>query len=168
MINANEGKLLNLNALATTNATSSHAISFDTKGYDYLNLYVACGSHNSATQGITSIAVSEHDTTTSASSQTTIAGLSSATEASTSATNVLPAAATMALGGIANALQVDLRKRKRYLGVVVKADSIAAGMPISVVGILSRSKQSADTAAQKAGKNLAATNYSGCMAVISA
>lgn len=166
MISSNEGKLVNMNALATTNATALKAMSFDTLGADTLNLYVACGSHNSATQGITAITISESDTVTSASSMTDIASLSSATAASTSAANVLPDAATMAEGGIVTEFQIDLRKRKRYMGVEVTTGAVAAGMPISVIGRLSRSGQSCDTAAEKAGIDLADTSYSGCMAVV--
>jgi len=166
MIGANEGKLLNMNALATTNATALKSMSFDTIGHDNLNLMVACGSHDSATQGITQILVSESDTVTSASSMTDIAALCSATATSTAASNVLPTAAVMALGGIVSELQIDLKKRKRYIGVEVKTEAVAAGMPVSVIGRLTGSAQSADSAAQKAGINLADTNYSGCMAVI--
>jgi len=164
MISSNEGKLVNMITMATTNATALKAMSFDTLGADTLNLYVACGSHNSATQGITAITISESDTVTSASSMTDIASLSCATAASTSAANVLPDAATMADGGIVTEFQIDLRKRKRYLGVELTTG--AAGMPISVIGRLSRSGQSCDTAAEKAGIDLADTSYSGCMAVV--
>ena len=167
MINGNEGQLVNMNALATTNATALKALSFDTLGFDNLNLYIACGSHNSATQGVTELLVSDSDTETAAGSMTDIAALCSATETSTSASNVLPAAAIMAVGGIITELQIDLRKRKRYIGVEVKTGAVAAGMPVSVVGRLTRSGQSADTAAEKAGIDLADTDYSGCMAVVS-
>lgn len=164
MISSNEGKLVNMITMATTNATALKAMSFDTLGADTLNLYVACGSHDSATQGITAITISESDTVTSASSMTDIVALSSATATSTSAANALPDAATMAKGGIVTEFQIDLRKRKRYLGVELTTG--AAGMPISVIGRLSRSGQSCDTAAEKAGIDLADTSYSGCMAVV--
>ena len=166
MIDANEGKLVNMNALATTNATAYQRMSFDAKEHDQLNLCIACGSHDSATQGITEILASESDTVTSASSMVDIAALCSATETSTSASNTLPAAAVMALGGIVTELQIDLRKRKRYIGVEVKTAAVAAGLPVSVIGRLTRSEQSADSAAQKAGVDLADTNYNGCMAVV--
>lgn len=163
----NEGKTVVDIGLATTNATARHRMSFDTLGHDALNIYVACGSHDSATQGITEIIISDDDSDTSASNQTGIAALSSATETSTSFSNTLPTAAVMALGGIANEIQVDLLKRKRYVGVDVETTAVAAGMPVVVIARMTRSAESKDSATQKAGIDLAATNVSGCMAVVS-
>ncbi len=162
-----EGKMVTKSALATTNATAYHRLSFDKSGHDRANILVAIGSHDSATQGITELLISDSDTITSASSMTDIAALCSATETSTAASNVLPAAAVQALGGILTELQIDLRKRKRYIGVEVKSTAVAAGMPVAVIARLTDSKEaSADSAAEKAGLDLAATNVSGCMAVI--
>lgn len=166
MLPMNEGKHVVDIGLATTNATARHRMSFDTLNQDALNVYVACGSHDSATQGITEIIVSDDDTVTSASSQTGIAALSSATETSTSFSNVLPTAAVMALGGIVTEFQIDLKERKRYVGIDVETTAVAAGMPVSTMARMTRSAESKDSATQKAGIDLAATNVSGCMAVV--
>jgi len=167
MIPSNEGKQVIDLALATTNATATHALSFDTKGSDQANFYLTCGSHNSATQGITSVVVAESDTVTSPSSMTTIAALSSGTSTSTSASNQLVGAAVMALGGVYQELQMDLRKRKRYVGITVTSGAVAAGMPICNLGRISRNEQSADSATEKDQPDLTATNVSGCMQVVS-
>jgi hypothetical protein len=167
MIPSDEGKTACLPFLATTNATATHDINIDTKGSDHLNIYVACGSHNSATQGITEIFLSESDTVTSPSSQTAIPALSSGTATSTSASNTLPTAAVMALGGVVQEIQVDLRKRKRYVGAVVKSAAVAAGMPVVAIVRATRNEQSADSATEKDLEDGTATNISGCMAVVS-
>ena len=167
MINANEGKQAIDLALATTNATALHSLDIDTKGSDQLNMYVFCGSHDSATEGIDTVSVYESDTVTQATSMTLIAALSSGTATSTSASNVLPTAAVMALGGVIQEIQIDLRKRKRYIGLAVQTGAIAAGMPYGTVARFTRNEQSADTAAQKDVEDLGATNISGCMQVIS-
>ena len=168
MIHANEGKTAIDLALATTNATALHSLDIDTKGSDSINFYVSCGSHDSATEGIDTITVYESDTVTQATSMTRIAALSSASATSTNASNLLPTAALMALGGIVQEIQVDLRKRnKRYMGIAVQTGAIAAGMPYCTIARLTRNEQSADTATEKDQPDLGATNVSGCMQVIS-
>jgi hypothetical protein len=165
---SNEGKTAIDLALATTNATALHSLDIDTSGSDALNFYVSCGSHNSATEGIDTISVYESDTVTQATNMTLIAALSSGTATSTSASNVLPTAAVMALGGVIQEIQVDLRKRnKKYMGIAVQTGAVAAGMPYCTLARLTRNEQSADTAAEKDQEDLGATNISGCMQVIS-
>jgi len=168
MIHANEGKNVIDLALATTNATALHSVDMDTKGADYLNLYVFCGSHDSATEGIESITVYESDTVTQATNMDEIASISSAESTSTAASNLLPLAAVMALGGVVNEIQIDLKKRKRYIGLASKTGAIAAGMPYGVLARFTRNEQSKDTATQKAGLDLGATDVIGCMAVLTA
>ena len=166
MIPSNEGKNVVKMASAVTNATSDVAITIDTKGSDQYNAYIAVGSHDTQTAAITAITVSESDTVTSASSQTAIAALSSGTATSTSASNVLPLGAVQGLGGIVNELQIDLRKRKRYVGITASLDGIAAGCPVAIIGRETRNEQSKDAAAQKAGLDIEDTNLNACMAVI--
>lgn len=169
MIHANEGKTAIDLALATTNATAVHSLDIDTSGSDQLNLYVFCGSHNSATEGIDTVSVYESDTVTQATSMTLIAALSSgATATSTSASNILPLAAVQALGGVIQEIQIDLRKRKKYMGIAVQTGVVAAGMPYGCLARLTKNEESADSAADKDQEDLGATNISGCMMVISA
>ena len=166
MINANEGKLAISPGISVTNATALHTLDLDTSGSDQLNVLVSCGTHNSATEAIDTISVYESDTVTVATSMTLIASLSSGTATSTSASNILPTAAVMALGGNVQEIQIDLRKRKKYVGIAVISGPVAAGCSISTAARLTRNEQSADSAAQKDQEDLGATNVSGCMQVI--
>lgn len=161
-----EGKNVVKLGVAITNAASTHAITIDTKGSDQYNVLVAVGSHDTQTAAITAIVVSDSDTVTSASSQTAIAALSSGTATSTSASNILPLGAVQGVGGNVNELHIDLRKRKRYVGIEVSVDGIAAGAPLAIIGKLTRNEQSKDSAAQKAGLDIEDTNINACMVVI--
>jgi hypothetical protein len=166
MIPSNEGKNAISPGIAVTNATAEHTLDLDTSGSDQLNLYITCGTHNSSTEAIDSVSVYESDTVTQATNMDLIAALSSGTATSTSASNILPTAAVMALGGVIQELQIDLRKRKKYVGVAVISGPVAAGCSISTLARLTRNEQSADSAAQKDQVDLGATNVSGCMQVI--
>jgi hypothetical protein len=167
MINANEGKTAISPGIAVTNATAEHTLDLDTSGSDQLNFYVIAGTHNSATEAIDTVSVYESDTVTQATNMELIAALSSgATATSTSAANILPLAAVQALGGVIQELQIDLRKRKKYVGIAVQSGPVAAGCAIVTLARLTRNEQSADTAAQKDQEDLGATNVSGCMQVI--
>jgi hypothetical protein len=167
MINANEGKTAIVTALVTTNATAEHTLDIDTSGSDQANFYIIAGVHNSGTEAINTVSVYESDTVTQATNMTLIASLSSgATATSTSASNILPLAAVQALGGIIQEIQVDLRKRKKYMGIAINTGGVTAGCPVAIMARLTRNGQSADTAAQKDAVDLGATTVSGCMQVI--
>lgn len=167
MINGNEGKTAILPGIAVTDSTAEHTLDIDTSGSDQLNLYVFAGSHNSQTEAIDSVFVYESDTVTQATNMELIAALSSeATATSTEASNILPLAAVMALGGIIQEIQIDLRKRKKFLGVAIISGAIAAGASIGMIARLTRNEKSADTASEKDQEDLGATNISGCMQII--
>ena len=169
MIHGNEGKMAILPQTVTTDATAAQTLDIDTKGSDQCNVYIIAGSHDSATEAINTVSVYESDTVTQATSMTLIAALSSgATATSTSASNILPLAAVQALGGVVQEIQIDLKKRKRYLGVSLNTGAVALGPAIVVMARLTRNEQSADTAAQKDVEDLGSTNVSGCMQVITA
>ena len=167
MINGNEGKTAILVNLATTNATAEHTLDIDSSGSDQMNVYIMAGSHNSGTEAINTVSVYESDTVTQATNMELIAALSSgATATSTSASNILPLAAVQALGGIIQEIQIDLKKRKKFVGIVVESGGVTAGAAIGILARLTRNEQSADTAAQKDQVDLGSTNISGCMQVI--
>ena len=167
MIPSNEGKMAISPGIAVTNATALHTLDIDTSGSDQANVYVSCGTHNSGTEAIDTVSVYESDTITQATNMELIAALSSgATATSTSASNILPLAAVMALGGVIQEIQIDLRKRKKYVGIAVQSGPVAAGCSINTMARLTRNEQSADSAAQKDQEDLGATNISGCMQVI--
>ena len=168
MIHAQEGKTATVVNLATTNATAEHTLDLDTRGSDYLNVYVFAGSHDSQTEAIDTIFVYESDTVTQATSMTKIAALSSASATAATTDNLLPVAAVMALGGVIQELQIDLKKRKRYVGISVISGPVAAGAGITILGRSTRNAESADTATEKDQVDLGATNISGCMQVITA
>lgn len=167
MIHANEGKTAIVANITGTAATALHTLDLDTSGSDQLNMYVFCGSHVSTTECIDTVSVYESDTETQATSMTLIAALSSgATATSTSASNILPLAAVQALGGVIQEIQVDLRKRKKYMGIAIQSGIVAAAPTVGVLARLTRNEQSADTAAEKDQEDLGATTISGCMQVI--
>jgi hypothetical protein len=167
MIPSNEGKTAIVTGLVTTNATAEFTLDIDTSGSDQLNFYVCAGSHDSGTEAINTVSVYESDTVTQATNMTLIPALSSgATATSTSASNILPLAAVQALGGIIQEIQVDLRKRKKFMGIALNTGGVTAGAPVSVIARLTRNEQSADSAAQKDQLDLGETNISGCMQVI--
>jgi hypothetical protein len=167
MINSNEGKTAISPGIAVTNSTALHTLDLDTSGSDQANVYIICGTHNSSTEAIDTVSVYESDTVTVATNMALIAALSSgATATSTSASNILPLAAVQALGGVVQELQIDLRKRKKYVGIAVQSGPVAAGCSIGILARLTRNEQSADSATEKDQEDLGATNVSGCMQVI--
>jgi len=146
MIHANEGKLINMPAAsAATTATQSMVI--DGKGYDHCNIYVNIGTH--ATNGTTlaTCKVTESDTLTSISSQSAIVALTGGTVTSSSVGFVLPTVAAAGPGTIVE-FQIDLRKRKRYIGLQITPG--ATTVLVGAIARLTRSKESADTVAEKA------------------
>ena len=146
-IPSNEGSLVVVPPyLSVTNATSY--LSFDSRGWDYANIYVFCGTHTSTTAVFSSIRVAEHDTTTSASSMTQINALSSSTATAATYDNALPTGANQGKGGVVQEIQVDLRGRKRFLGISfgVATNNTAY---VGAIARLTRSKNSSDTAAEK-------------------
>ena len=168
-ISSNEGSLVVVPPyLSETNATSY--LSFDSRGWDYANIWVLCGTHTSTTAVFSSIRVAEHDTVTSASSMTQINSLSSSTATSATYDNALPTGAYQGLGGVVAEIQVDLRGRKRYLGVSfgVATNNTAY---VGAIARLTRSKNSSDTAAEKSLplplESGCDTNSIGTMSVIS-
>jgi hypothetical protein len=167
MIHANEGKTAITPGLVTTNATAEFTLDLDSSRSDQLNVYIVAGSHNSGTEAINTVSVYESDTVTQATSMTLIPALSSgATATSTSASNILPLAAVQALGGIIQEIQIDLRKRKKYVGIAVNTGGVTAGCPVAIIGRLTKNEISADSATEKDQVDLGATNISGCMQVI--
>jgi len=165
MKHSDEGSLVILTSVASLTNATNYA-SFDTKGFDQANIYTILGTGNTQTAVVTGLKISEHDTTTSASSMTDIAALCCSNTTSTSAVNSLPAAATQGKGGIVTEFQIDLRKRKRYVGLTITSDTVQTAV-LSAVARLTRSAESSDTAAEKSLPiNLGATSAVGCMQVV--
>jgi ABC-type thiamin/hydroxymethylpyrimidine transport system permease subunit len=164
MIEANQGSMVLMPPAATATNASQYA-SFKRDGHDQANIMVIIGTHTTTTAVVTGLKISESDTVTSASSMTDIAALCASNTTSTSAVNSVPAGAVQGLGAIVE-FQIDLRKRKKYIGISVLADTVATAV-IAVLARLTRSKESADTAAQKSlPLNLAATSVVSCAQII--
>lgn len=166
MIHANEGQMAIQLAHITTDSTAEQTLDIDTTGSDQLNLYVFCGSHNSSTEAIDTIFVYESDTVTQATNMTKIAALSSASATASTTDNLLPVAAVMAVGGVIQEIQIDLRKRKKYVGIAVITGVVAADTPFGMLARFTRNEESADSATEKDHEDLGATDISGCMQVI--
>lgn len=165
MIQANEGSLVALPPVASVTNASKY-MSFDKSEFDQANIMVICGTHTTTTAVVTGLKISESDTVTSASSMTDIAALCASNTTSTSAVNAIPAGSIQGLGGIITEFQLDLRKRKKYVGLTIATDTVATAV-VSAIARLTRSKQSSDSAAQKSlPLNLAATAVVGCQQII--
>ncbi len=165
MNEANEGAMVVLPPAATaTNATQT--FSFDRTGFDHANIMVIVGTHTTTTAAITGLKIAESDTITSATSMTDIAALCCSNTTSTSAVNSIPAGSVQGLGGVITEFQIDLRKRKKYIGGVIAADTVATAI-MAVLCRLTRSGESKDSATLKSlPLNKAATNVVGCMQVV--
>jgi len=174
--NNNSGIVAMPPTLQTAAGTTELAFSkLDANGqpYDYANWYINLGTQvtNCSAVHISEVLIAESDTVTSPSSMTTIVAFSGS--ATTDATHgwTIPAVLYTGKGGVCE-LQMDLRKRKKYLGAIITGAAAASNVTtISAVVLLSRGKESRDSKAQKnhAGAvygNLAMTNAQGCLALV--
>lgn len=162
-----------LQTAASTTEMAFSKLDIDGQPYDYANWYINLGTQvtNCSAVHIQEVLISESDTVTSPSSMTTIVAFSGS--ATTDATHgwTIPAVLSTGKGGIVE-LQMDLRKRKKYLGAIITGAAAASNVTtISAVVVMSRSKESHDTAARKNHTgavygNLAMTNAQGCLALV--
>jgi hypothetical protein len=146
-------------ASVATNATQS--LSFDTSGHDFGVFDVLVGTNATTSAVFTTLKFTESDTTSSPTSQSAIVSLTGGTATSTSVGFVLPTT-TIAGGGVAAEFQLDLRKRKKYVGLQITP---AQALVVGVVGRLTKD-QSADTTTTKAESNLSATSVSSCAKIV--
>jgi len=141
--------------LKLTNASAAGTIylgSFDTKGYDSANIYLASYNDSAGSSGfVSSLYLLESDTATSASSQTAIVAFTGGTATSTSVGFVITKNTSAdSIGAIE--LQVDLRKRKRYLGLYAVADAGNTNF-IGGIALFGKPETDKDTAALKVVTN---------------
>lgn len=128
-----------------TNATASWCV--DTKGFDAAVVRVGMNTHATNKAALATLKFSESDMITSPSSQTDIAALTGGTAISSSVGFVIPNATKMGLGAVIE-FQIDLRKRKRYLGLQGTPGDTTANM-LYAVAEFARPEQTKDTAAAK-------------------
>jgi len=164
-----------LQTAASTDTMSFSKLDANGQPYDYANWYINLGTQvtNCSAVHVQEILIAESDTVTSPSSMTTIVAFSGS--ATTDATHgwTIPAVLYTGKGGVVE-LQMDLRKRKKYIGVTITGAAAASNVTtISAVVLMSRGKESRDSKAQKnhAGAvygNLCMTNAQGCLALVAA
>jgi hypothetical protein len=134
-------------------------MTFDTKGFDSLKLKVCGGTAATTSALYTTLKITESDTVTNASSQTAIVALTGGTATSSSVGFVVPTSAATAANAAGHIVdfQVDLRKRKRYLGLSITP---AQGLIVGAQGQLHREEYTRDTVAEKFISNLESTTTS--------
>lgn len=136
---------------ATTASTGTQASCIDTLGprsdkMHYLECLVFWATHSTSGEAVRTITFSESDTLTSPSSQSVITELSCNTTTSTSAPNACPAVTVTGLGAI-SVFRMDIKARKRYIGLQITPGSNT--MTCGAIWIGHRLDESADSAANK-------------------
>lgn len=156
-----------------TNRMSFSTLDLEGQPYDHANWYINLGTEvtNASAVHVVEVLVAESDTVTSASSMTTIVAFSGSATTDTTHGWTIPTVATTGDGGNIE-FQMDLRRRKKYLGVSITG--AAASSNCTTIGctvLLSKGKQSHDTKARKNHTgavygNLAETLAHGCMVLV--
>lgn len=143
MIHAQQHKMVNLTPpAALVDNTSWTVAELDTKDWDYAQIYVILGATDIAMAAFT---LTESDTTGSGHANVTggIFGTSANLAGDTSA---LPTATD---DNDIFCIEVDLRKRKRFLDLTLTAGDGTSGTYACVIAILSRGRIGPDTAAER-------------------
>lgn len=151
--------------LATCATNATQTMSFDTKGYEYLNCYVLLNTHATNGTTIQTLKFSEHDSTTTVASMTDIVALTGGTATSASVGYVLPTVAVAGTGGTIE-FQIDLRARKRYLGLSITHG--ATTMYTGALALLSRAKDAPSGTTNRSESNLVSTAVQGVLQVVTA
>jgi len=130
---------------------------WDTKGYDGLNVFILGYNASAASSGcVSAVELSESDTLTSPTSQTAILDFTGGTATSTAVGFVIGGdTANTGQTGIIE-LAVDLKGRKRYVGLQVTVDQGATNF-LGILALGSRAEASKDTRANKLMPNLCNT-----------
>lgn len=170
---SNEGSNVEmLPVAAVTTVSTVNSIVFCRDNFDYANILVKVGTGNTQTAVITGIAVAESDTVTSSvTSMTNVPSLCCSNTTSTAAINALPVAAVQGVGGTITEFQIDLRKRKRYIGVRIHTDTVQTAL-VWAEAYLTRAKEylgtnlAAIAAQHSLPLNLANTAVVGCMQIV--
>ena len=147
MIPAQEGMIAFAQGAATIATGASHSMVFDSSGYDYAVIDLILGTHSTApTELLTVCKLVEHSSVTAIGSMEAIVPFTGGTEVSSSVGWVIPSG-TLTGDGTVIEFQVDLRKRKKMIGLVATHGNLAIVM--ASIAKLTRSRESADTAAEK-------------------
>lgn len=144
-----------------TNAT--HAMVFDTKGFDAANVLVALGTHAT---NLAALSVCKFTEGTNTACGDAIVALTGGTATSSSVGFVIPAATLMGPGA-AIEFQIDLRKRKRYMKLSLTPGDTTAKQTYAVA-LLHRAAEGKDSYTDKYVKNYSATSSTACAKVVQA
>lgn len=148
---------------ASVASTATTTCTFDTVKngvkYDYAIVRVFSGTQATTDPALTVLKLTESDDATTYSAITALTG---GTAGNTSGFFVIPAATVSGVGaGIE--IQIDLRKRKRYLKLnITPGTTLVLGAHVE----LTRGKEAPLTAAQKSVSNSAATSVTGVATLV--
>ena len=136
-------KLISMTPPAAIVDNASYTVAeIDTAGFDYLNIICQLGATDIA---ITALTVTESDT--SGSGHADVTGLIMGTSVDIDGTaSVLPSATD---DNKFVSFDIDLRARKRYIDVTATAGDGTNGTYLTIIGLLSRAKQSPNTVAER-------------------
>lgn len=151
----------------TIASNATQEMTFDTKGHDSLKVHVCSGTSATTSALFTTLKFAESDTVTNASSQTDIVALTGGTATSASVGFVFPLSLADQSGGGIVQFEIDLRKRKRFVGLLITSGQ-TGGHIIGAVGEMYRSAESADTVAQKFLSNLESTTNTSISKIVRA
>lgn len=136
-------KLISMTPPAAIVDNASYTVAeIDTAGFDYLNIIVQLGATDIA---MVAMSVTESDATGSGHADVTglVMGTSTDIDGNTSA---LPSSTD---DNKFVCFDIDLRARKRYIDMTITAGDGSAGTYLTVIGLLSRAKQSPNTVAER-------------------
>jgi len=150
-----------LNAAGVTNI-----MSFDRSGFDYCTIDILSGTTDTETNAIAQVNVAESDTLTTPSAMTDIPALCGSVTTSTSYMWAVPAVSATSQGSCIT-INIDLKGRKKYIGLSLLASAGGGTASIAAIARLSRAEETPITAAQRDGVDEAYTQASGCVKVVS-
>lgn len=149
---------------ASVASTATTTCLFDTVGFDYAIIDILSGTQSTTDAAITTIRVYEADTDTNTSSFSAVVALTGGTATGSTVGFVIPAVTVTGLGGGIQ-LQIDLRKRKRYLRLnMTPGTTLVMGAVVE----LSRAEQARLTAARKSVLNHGSTASVGVATIVNA
>ena len=156
-------------ATVASNATAKMSFSKIGNNYetfDHANILIHTGTSATTSATFTTMKLSESDSVTSASSMTDIVALTGGTVTSASVGFVLPGESTSSAisgGGNVVEFQLDLRKRKKYVGLsITPGQSLVCG----ATALLSKASESQDTTTDMTITNNSATNAVGAETLV--
>lgn len=148
---------------ATTQLSFSKVSNATGQPFDHAVIDVILSTHASTTAVLQTLILAESDTLTSPTSMTDILAFSGS--ATTSATHafIVPTIANTDTGGVIE-LQVDLKRRKKFVGVKVYGS--LATCTVAIIARLTSGKVAAVSAAQKTLRNYSNTAAAGCLTLV--